>query len=148
MITRFLHIGQTLYFPDRTVFLKGKPRQVYMSVFSFYQFILFGPPFYKTSSGIPIHFLICSMACNEKEPDHLFFEHLLAQSKTYYLSCVHRGLEYFLRINGAVKWGKVCTLLKELVLIWVLPDSWQSAVMPLWTVGSFSESKHIRSDNL
>ena len=43
MITRFLHIGQTLYFPDRAVFLKGKPRQVYMSVFSSYQFILFGP---------------------------------------------------------------------------------------------------------
>ena len=105
-------------------------------------------PFYKTSPGIPIHFLICFMACNEKEPDHLLFEHLLTQSKTYYLSCVHRGLEYFLRINGAVKWGKVCTLLKELVLIWVLPDSWQSAVMPLWTVGSFSESKHICSDNL
>lgn len=40
---QFLHIGQTLYFPDRAVFLKGKPRQVYMRVFSSYQFILFGP---------------------------------------------------------------------------------------------------------
>lgn len=96
----------------------------------------------------PSTFFIWCNACNEEEPDHLLFEHLLAQSRTYYLSYVHRGLEYFLRINGVVKWVKVCTLLKELVLIWVLPDSWQSAVMPLWTMGSFSESKHIHSYNL
>ena len=30
-------------------------------------------PFYKTSPGIPIHFLICSMACNEEEPGPFAF---------------------------------------------------------------------------
>jgi hypothetical protein len=53
----------------------------------------------------------------------LLFEHFLAKSKTH-LSWVHMGWEYFLRINGAAKWGKVCALEKS-VLICISPGFWQ-----------------------
>lgn len=151
MITRFLHIGQTLYFHWQSCLFE---RQTQAGLHEF-TWVSSAPinlfcldlPFYKTSPGVPVHFLMHSGACNEKEPGHSPFEHLLAQSKTYLL-CVHVGLGYFLRINGAAKWRKVYTLLKKLVLIWIPPDSWQNAVIPLWTMGSFSECEQIHSNNL
>lgn len=104
----FLILGKLCVFTDRAVFLKGRPRQVYMSVFVSHQFVLFGPAFLQNFPRDPnTFFKIHSVACNEKEPGHLLFEHLLAESKTH-LSWAHMGWEYFLRISGAAKRGSLC----------------------------------------
>ena len=130
MITRSLHIGQTVYFTGRATFFKGRPRQclTWVSLEPINLFCL-DLPFCKTSPGILLCFILHSTACNEKEAGHLLFEHLLVESKTH-LSWVHLDWEYFLRVNGAAKRGKLCIVEGvriDLNFFWFLAECWNTS---------------------